>query len=57
MLLLTPGHTVSMVGTPTGYTATVSNELIVDGPRRCSVHIGDAAAAAGEQEGRLESHE
>ncbi len=57
MLLLTPGHTVSMVGTPKGYTATVSNELIVDGPRRCSVYIGDAAAAAGKQEGRLESHE
>ena len=57
MLLLTPGHTVIMVGTPKGFSATVSNESIVDGPRRCSVYIGDAAAAAGKQEGRLESNE
>lgn len=57
MLLLTPGHTVRMAGTPKGFSATVSNEAIVDGPRRCSVFIGEAALAAGKQEGRLESHE
>ncbi|MBK6495391.1 MAG: hypothetical protein IPO52_10270 [Gemmatimonadetes bacterium] len=57
LLTLTPGHIVKCTGTPTGYSVTVSNDAILDGPRRCSVYIGDAARAAGKQEGRLESHE